>query len=68
MVLEVFPVACPCCGESQNVTPAGFDPEAEPFGPVHCMVCQHRFGRREYLDGLETKRLEADALSAGWRG
>ncbi len=43
------PVPCPNCGEAQNVIPGGFDPEAEPFGPVTCMVCGHEFTRDEYI-------------------
>jgi len=55
VALEIMPVPCPHCGEAQNVTPGGFDPEAEPFGPVSCMVCGRKFGRDEYLTGLRAR-------------
>lgn len=44
----VVPVACPRCGQRQNRTPGGFDPNREPFGPVQCMACGHAFSRDEY--------------------
>lgn len=56
------PVRCPVCGESQNTLPGKFDPHAEPFGPVHCMVCGHAFTRAEYLSGLELRRRQLDAM------
>ncbi len=52
MTEHILPVSCPHCGEAQNVTPGGFDPGAEPFGPVKCMVCGRAFSREEYLAGL----------------
>lgn len=55
----IFPVPCPQCGESQNVTPGGFDPAAEPFGPVTCMVCGRAFSRDEYITGLEICRRQS---------
>ncbi|HEX9703445.1 MAG TPA: hypothetical protein VGA19_11390 [Rhodospirillales bacterium] len=55
MALKIMPVPCPHCGEAQNVTPGGFDPEAEPFGPVSCMVCGRKFTRDEYLSGLKAR-------------
>lgn len=60
MTDAILPVPCPHCGEAQNVTPAGFTPEAEPFGPVTCMVCGRQFTKDEYLAGLE-ERLRASA-------
>ncbi len=60
---EICPVTCPVCGENQNTLPGDFDPQAEPFGPVHCMVCGHAFEQAEYLRGLETRRRELDSLS-----
>jgi len=56
---DIYPVPCPQCGESQNVTPGGFDPVAEPFGPATCMVCGHAFSRDEYLAGLEKRRRQS---------
>ena len=52
---ELFPVPCPQCGESQNVTPGGFNPDANPFGPVICMICGRAFSYDEYLTGLEAR-------------
>ena len=52
---ELFPVPCPQCGESQNVTPGGFNPDASPFGPVICMICGRAFSCDEYLAGLEER-------------
>ena len=52
---ELFPVPCPQCGESQNVTPGDFDPDANPFGPVTCMVCGRAFSCDEYLAGLKAR-------------
>ena len=46
------PARCPNCGERQNVAMGEFEPEREPFGPVHCMVCGHAFSRQEFRDGL----------------
>lgn len=46
------PARCPNCGERQNVVMGEFEPEREPFGPVHCMVCGHAFSRQEFRDGL----------------
>jgi len=60
---EICPVVCPVCGESQNTLPGNFNPEAVPFGPVHCMVCGHVFGSDEYLRGLELRRRELDTLT-----
>ena len=56
----ITPVPCPDCGEAQNVTPGGFDPEAEPFGPVTCMVCGHEFTRDEYRVGHKACLAERD--------
>ena len=55
MALDIMPVPCPHCGEAQNVIPGGFDPEAQPFGPVSCMVCGRKFSRDEYLAGLRAR-------------
>ena len=55
MLNRIYPVTCKICGESQNTVPGGFDPQAEPFGPVSCMVCNHQFSQSDYLTGLETK-------------
>ena len=46
------PSRCPDCGERQNVAVGEFDPNREPFGPLHCMVCGHAFTRGEFLAGL----------------
>ena len=56
-----IPVPCPQCGEAQNMIPGGFTPEADPFGPVTCMVCGHEFTKDEYLAGLKTRAPERDA-------
>ncbi len=65
MTTELRPVPCPRCGEAQNTMPGGFDPAAEPFGPVRCMVCAHLFSRDEYLRGLERALgRERDATTA----
>ncbi len=56
----ISPVPCPQCGEAQNVTPGGFDPEAEPFGPVTCMACGHVFTRDEYMKAEKARRAERD--------
>ena len=63
MIQDLCPVACPVCDESQNTLPGDFDPEAEPFGPVHCMVCGHAFSKSEYLGGLDKRRRRLDAMS-----
>ena len=55
-----FPVPCPDCGEAQNVVPGGFVPEAEPFGPVTCMVCGHEFTKAEYRDAQKARLAERD--------
>ncbi|MEK9673200.1 MAG: hypothetical protein VW268_11970 [Rhodospirillaceae bacterium] len=52
MTRDLYPVACPRCREAQNTTAGKFDPDAEPFGPVTCMVCGHDFTREQYLSGL----------------
>ncbi len=52
MTRDLYPVACPRCGEAQNSLPGAFDPDRNPFGPVSCMVCGHEFSREEYLAGL----------------
>lgn len=52
MAKNFGPSRCPRCGERQNKMAGGFDPDAEPFGPVLCMACGHGFTRREFLDGL----------------
>ncbi len=46
------PARCPDCGERQNVAVGEFDPNREPFGPVHCMVCGHAFTREQFRAGL----------------
>ena len=56
----ITPVPCPDCGEAQNVTPGGFDPEVEPFGPVTCMVCGHEFTRDEYRVSHKARLAERD--------
>ena len=53
MTLEIVPVICPRCGESQNLLPGQFNPDATPFGPVSCMICQRPFTQAEYYIGLE---------------
>ena len=55
MLNNIYAVTCQICGESQNTVPGGFDPQAEPFGPVSCMVCNHQFSQSDYLKGLEAK-------------
>lgn len=60
MANKILPVPCPRCGESQNVTPGGFDPDREPFGPVSCMVCGHRFTADEYRAGLAHRLSERE--------
>jgi hypothetical protein len=50
--LGMGPARCPNCGERQNVAMGEFEPERQPFGPVHCMVCGHAFSRQEFRDGL----------------
>ena len=60
MTPTITPVPCPDCGEAQNVTPGGFTLEAEPFGPVTCMVCGHEFTRDEYRDGQKARLTERD--------
>ncbi len=57
MLDHIYPVTCQVCGESQNTVPGGFNPRAEPFGPVSCMVCNHQFSQSDYLAGLEAKAL-----------
>ncbi len=58
---QIYPVACPICGECQNILPGGFEPFSEPFGKVNCMVCNHQFSKIEYLAGLDAR---ARALAA----
>jgi hypothetical protein len=60
METTTLPVPCPNCAEARNVTPGGFEPAAEPFGPVTCMVCGHEFTREEYLAGHEARLKERD--------
>ena len=55
MLDYIYPVTCQICGESQNTVPGGFDPKAEPFGPVSCMVCNNQFSKSDYLAGLKIK-------------
>jgi hypothetical protein len=57
---KLCPVACPVCGESQNTLPGNLDLDAEPFGPVHCMVCNHIFTRTQYLSGLDARRRDLE--------
>ena len=52
------PVPCPRCGERQNRNPGELDIDREPFGPVLCMVCGHRFSREEYLSALAVARAQ----------
>jgi len=61
MTADLVPVPCPRCGEAQNTTPGHFDPEAEPFGPVACMVCGRDFTRDEYLAGLAARLAERES-------
>ena len=63
MLDELCPVPCPVCHESQNALPGHFNPNTEPFGPVHCMVCGHAFSRAEYLAGLAERRKELESMS-----
>ncbi len=49
---KMGPARCPDCGERQNAAVGEFDPDREPFGPVHCMVCGHVFTRGEFRAGL----------------
>ena len=60
---EIYPVACPICGESQNTLPGGFEPYSASFGPVNCMVCNHQFSKPEYLAGLEARKQFLDSLT-----
>jgi len=60
---KVFPVACPICGECQNILPGGFKPHAEPFGKVNCMVCNHQFSGTEYRLGLDARARAFATLS-----
>ena len=60
---NIYPVTCLICGESQNTIPGGFDPQAEPFGPVSCMVCNHQFSQSDYLKGLDAKARSYMALT-----
>ena len=60
---SLCPVACPVCGESQNTLPGAFDPDRQPFGPVHCMVCGHQFSAHEYQSGLEIRRRKLASLA-----
>jgi len=62
MVRELVPVACPSCGELQNILPGGFDPDADPYEPAVCMVCRRPFSRVEYLTGLNRRLEELNAL------
>ena len=55
MTARTLPVPCPECGEAQNMIPGGFTSEAEPFGPVTCMVCGHEFTKDEYMAGLKAR-------------
>ena len=58
MPMTVIPVTCPECGEAQNILPENFDPEADPFGPVSCMVCGQYFTQDDYLAGLKKRLAE----------
>jgi len=58
MTRTLVPVPCPRCNESQNTAPGGFDPDADPFGPVCCMACGRQFTREEFLAGLEERLRE----------
>jgi len=62
MTREIVPVACPACGEYQNILPGGFDPDSAPFGPVACMVCRREFSETEYLTALNRRIEELNAL------
>ncbi len=62
MVREMVPVACPACGEYQNLLPGGFDPDVDPFADVVCMVCRRPFSKSEYLTGLNQRLDELNAL------
>ena len=57
---EMGPARCPDCGERQNVAVGEFDPNREPFGLVHCMVCGHTFTRREFQAGLSRAERRSD--------
>ena len=57
--MDLFPVACPRCGERQNHLPGNFDPKRLPFGPVICMTCRYQFERGEYLRGQDASRHDA---------
>ena len=63
MLDHIYPVTCHICGESQNTIPGEFDPQADPFGPVSCMVCNHQFSQSDYLKGLEAKARFYGALT-----
>jgi len=52
------PVRCPKCGQRQNRFATAFDPAAEEFGPVDCMVCGRSFERNEYLMLLAEARAQ----------
>ena len=62
MTREVVPVACPACGEYQNMLPGGFNPDDDPFDEVVCMVCRRPFSKAEYLTGLNRRLDELNAL------
>ena len=60
MTVKTLPVPCPECAEAQNVIPGGFTPEADPFGPVTCMVCGHEFTRDEYMKAQKARLAERE--------
>ena len=53
--VNLVPIPCSNCGESQNKFSGEFDPFQMPFGLVECMVCGHKFSREEYFSGMRNK-------------
>ena len=64
MALDIVPVPCPRCGESQNQVKGTPAARGLPRGPVVCMVCQHEFSEEEYRSGLEKAQREIAARLA----
>ncbi len=51
--MELVPVVCPRCGESQNQLTGDSVPERQKAKTVACMVCQYEFADEEYRSSLE---------------
>jgi len=62
MSKDIVPVPCPRCGEAQNTCEGGFDPYAEPFGLVDCMVCGYLFEADEYRSRMAVRIAELPPL------